>query len=345
MQPALPHAIVRGYFAGSRHMNSLHRRSLLALTAGLAAAPGSLHAQATWPDRPVRIICAFPGGSTPDLAARAIAPHLQQVLGQPVIVENRAGGGGHIGTEAVARATDGHTLGVTIGGPGSTAKILNPALGYDPATDLAPISLLARLPFVLVVHPSVPARNAAEFVAYAKANPGKISYASTGPGTLSHLVMEDLAASQGFEAVHVPYRAVGQAVLDLVAGRIQAFFAATGGVLGQVRDGSVRALAVTSAERFPALPEVPTMAEAGVPSDPAIAWIGLFAPAGFPADRIVRVAEETGKALAVPDQRRALETAGFTVVGSDTGTFRTLLASDIARWGGLIRRLGLKPES
>jgi len=307
-------------------MNSFHRRSLLALSAGLAASPGMARAQAAWPDRPVRIICAFPGGSTPDLAARAIAPHLQQVLGQPVIVENRAGGGGHIGTEAVARATDGHTLGVTIGGPGSTAKILNPALGYDPATDLAPISLLARLPFVLVVHPSVPARNAAE-------------------GTLSHLVMEDLAASQGFEAVHVPYRAVGQAVLDLVAGRIQAFFAATGGVLGQVRDGSVRALAVTSAERFPALPEVPTMAEAGVPSDPAIAWIGLFAPAGFPADRIARLAEETGKALAVPDQRRALETAGFTVVGSDTETFRALLTSDIARWGGLIRRLGLKPES
>ena len=326
-------------------MDIFHRRSLLALSAALAASPGLPRAQAAWPDRPVRIICAFPGGSTPDLAARAIAPHLQQVLGQPVIVENRAGGGGHIGTEAVARATDGHTLGVTIGGPGSTAKILNPALGYDPATDLAPISLLARLPFVLVVHPSVPARNAAEFVAFAKANPGKISYASTGPGTLSHLVMEDLAASQGFEVVHVPYRAVGQAMLDLVAGRIQAFFAATGGVLGQVRDGSVRALAVTSAERFPSLPDVPTMAEAGVPSDPAVAWIGLFAPAGFPADRIARLAEETGKALAVPDQRRALETAGFTVVGSDTETFRALLASDIARWGGLIRRLGLKPES
>ena len=321
------------------------RRSLLALSAGLVGAPQVLQAQGAWPDRPVRIICAFPGGSTPDLAARAIAPHLQQVLGQPVVVENRAGGGGHIGTEAIARANDGHTLGVTIGGPGSTAKILNPALGYDPATDLAPISLLARLPFVLVVHPSVPARNAAEFVAYAKANPGKISYASTGPGTLSHLVMEDLAASQGFDAVHVPDRAVGQAVLDLVAGRIHAFFAATGGVLGQVRDGSVRALAMTSAERFPALQEVPTMAEAGVPSDPAIAWIGLFAPAGFPPDRVARVADETGKAFSVPDQRRALETAGFTVVGSDTASFRTLLASDIARWGGIIRRLGLKPES
>jgi len=326
-------------------MHAFHRRSVLALSAGFVAAPSILRAQAAWPDRPVRIICAFPGGSTPDLAARAIAPHLQEVFGQPGVGENRGGGGRHIGTEAVARATDGHTLGVTIGGPGSTAKILNPALGYDPATDLAPISLLARLPFVLVVHPSVPARSAAEFVAYAKANPGKISYASTGPGTLSHLAMEDLAASQGFEAVHVPYRAVGQAVLDLVAGRIHAFFAATGGVLGQVRDGSVRALAMTSAERFPALPEVPTMAEAGVPSDPAIAWIGLFAPAGFPQDRIARVADETGKALAVPDQRRALETAGFTVVGSDTATFRALLASDIARWGGIIRRLGLKPES
>ncbi len=326
-------------------MLSFSRRALLALTPSFAAAPQCLRAQGVWPDRPVRIICAFPGGSTPDLAARAIAPHLQQVLGQPVVVENRAGGGGHIGTEAVARATDGHTLGVTIGGPGSTAKILNPALGYDPATDLAPISLLARLPFVLVVHPSVPARSAAEFVAYAKANPGKISYASTGPGTLSHLVMEDLAASQGFEAVHVPYRAVGQAVLDLVAGRIQAFFAATGGVLGQVREGSVRALAMTSAERFPALPDVPTMAEAGVPSDPAIAWIGLFAPAGFPTDRIARLADETGKALAVPDQRRALEAAGFTVVGSDTASFRGLLTSEIARWGGIIRRLGLKPES
>ena len=139
-------------------MHAFHRRSVLALSAGFVAAPSILRAQAAWPDRPVRIICAFPGGSTPDLAARAIAPHLQQVLGQPVVVENRAGGGGHIGTEAVARATDGHTLGVTIGGPGSTAKILNPALGYDPATDLAPISLLARLPFVLVVHPSVPAR-------------------------------------------------------------------------------------------------------------------------------------------------------------------------------------------
>lgn len=324
---------------------NITRRSLGAALPALSLLTGVARAQGSWPERPVRIIVAFPGGSTPDLAARAIAGHFQQVFGQPFVVENRAGGGGHIGTEAIARATDGHTIGVTIGGPGSTAKILNPALGYDPEKDLAPISLLARLPFVLVVHPSLPVRTAAEFVAYAKAHPGAISYASTGPGTLSHLVMEDLAATQGFQAVHVPYRSVGQAVLDLVAGRIQAFFAASGGVLGQVQAGEVRALAVTSPERFPALPDVPTMRESGVEAEPAVAWIGLFAPAGMPADRIARLAAEAGRALSRPEQREALERAGFVVVGSDPATFRALLASDIQRWGGLIRRLGLRPES
>jgi len=321
---------------------TLTRRGLAALPA--LVLPAAAGAQATWPDRPVRVIVAFPGGSTPDLAARAIQGHLSQALGQPVVVDNRAGGGGHIGTDALARATDGHTFGVTIGGPGSTAKILNPALGYDPVTDLLPVSLLARLPFVLVVHPSVPARSAAEFVAYAKANPGRISYASTGPGTLSHLAMEDLAAREGFEAVHVPYRAVGQAVLDLVAGRIHAFFAATGGVLPQIREGQVRALAVTSGERFPAIPDVPTMRESGVNAEPVIAWIGLFAPAGTPAERIARISAETGRALANPDQRRPLEAAGFIVVGSDPGALRALVASDVERWGAIIRRLGLRPE-
>lgn len=323
-------------------MALLTRRGLAALPA--LALPAAAGAQAAWPERPVRIIVAFPGGSTPDLAARAVQAHLAQALGQPVVVDNRPGGGGHLGTEAIARATDGHTFGVTIGGPGSTAKILNPALGYDPVTDLMPVSLLARLPFVLVVHPSVPARTAAEFVAHAKANPGRISYASTGPGTLSHLAMEDMAAREGFEAVHVPYRAVGQAVLDLVAGRIQAFFAASGGVLPQIREGQVRALAVTSGERFPAIPEVPTMRESGVNADPVVAWIGLFAPAGTPAERIARIAAETGRALAEPEQRRALEAAGFVVVGSAPEVLRAQVASDVERWGSIIRRLGLRPE-
>jgi len=313
----------------------------------LALAPGVSQAQAqpAWPDRPVRMIVAFPGGSTPDLAARAVSGHLAQALGQPVVVDNRAGGGGNIGTEAIVRATDGHTIGVTIGGPGSTAKVLNPALTYDPATDLTPISLLARLPFVLVVHPSVPAQTVQEFVAYARANPGRINYGSTGPGTLSHLVMEDFAASQRFAAVHVPYRAVAQAVLDLVAGRLHAFFAASGGVLGQVRDGSVRALAVTSGVRMSQLPEVPTLIEAGLASEPSIAWIGMFGPANMPADRVARLAAEARTGLAAPEQRRMLETAGFEPVGSTPAEFAALQRAEIARWGGLIRRLGIRPES
>jgi tripartite-type tricarboxylate transporter receptor subunit TctC len=321
----------------------LTRRGLGAATALLATADA--RAQPAWPDRPLRVIVAFPGGSTPDMAARVVAPHFQQVLGQPVVVDNRAGGGGNIGTEAIVRATDGHTVGVTIGGPGSTAKVLNPNLSFDPAIDLAPISLLARLPFVLAVHPAVPARTARELVDYARANPGALNYGSTGPGTLSHLATEDLAAREGFRAEHISYRAVAAAVLDLVAGRIQLFLAASGGVLGQVRDGSVRALAVTGPSRLGVLPDVPTLSEAGLRMDPVVAWIGLFGPAAMPADRIERLSREANVALNQPDNRRTLQAAGFEPVGSTPAEFAALQKAEIERWGGLIRRLGIRPES
>ena len=321
------------------------RRCLIAGATGLALLPGAARAQGAWPERPVRVIVAFPGGSTPDMAARAVTGHLAQTLGQPFVVDNRAGGGGAIGTEAIARANDGHTVGVTIGGPGSTAKVLNPALGYDPAVDLAPISLLARLPFVLVVHPSVPARTLKELMDHARANPGKLNYGSTGPGTLSHLATEDLAAAERFEAVHVSYRGVAQAVLDVVAGRLQMFFAPLAGVAGQVRDGGLRAIAVTGATRIPQLPDVPTMREAGATGEPVVAWIGMFGPAAMPADRIARLSAECRVALSNPDQRRVLEAAGFEPVGSSPADFAALQKAEIERWGGLIRRLGIRPES
>ncbi len=321
----------------------LTRRGLLAASATLAAAPAG--AQANWPERPVRVIVAFPGGSTPDIAARTVTGHFAQVFGQPFVVENRTGGGGNIGTEAIARATDGHTIGVTIGGPGSTAKVLNPNLSYDPATDLAPVSLLARLPFVLAVHPSLPVRSVAEFFDYARSNPGKISYGSTGPGTLSHLLMEDLAARMRFEAVHVAYRGVGPAVVDLVAGRLQAFFAAPAGVLSQIRDGALRGIAVTGPARMPQLPDLPTLREAGAPGEPVVAWIGLFGPASMPAERVARLSREAHAALNVPEQRRILENAGFEPVGSTPAEFAALQRAEIERWGGLIRRLDIKPES
>jgi tripartite-type tricarboxylate transporter receptor subunit TctC len=323
---------------------TLTRRGVLG-AATLATLPGPLAAQPAWPDRPVRVIVAFPGGSTPDMAARAVTPHLQLVFGQPFVVDNRAGGGGNIGTEAIARATDGHTLGVTIGGPGSTAKVLNPNLSYDPATDLSTISLLARLPFVLAVHPSVPANSVAELIAYAKANPGKLNYGSTGPGTLSHLATEDMARLAGFQAEHVSYRSVAQAVLDLVAGRLQMFLAAPAGVLAQVEDGRLRALAVTGPDRMAQLPNVPTLREAGVAMDPVVAWIGLFGPANFPAERAARIARECHVALNQPEQRRTLEAAGFQPVGSTPAEFAALQTAEIERWGGLIRRLGIRPES
>jgi len=316
-----------------------------AFGAALAALPVAASAQPAWPDRPVRIIVAFPGGSTPDMAARVVSQHLGTVFAQPIVVDNRAGGGGNIGTEAIARATDGHTIGVTIGGPGSTAKVLNPSLTYDPATDLTPISLLARLPFVLAVHPSVPATNVRELVAHAKAHPGTLNFGSTGPGTLSHLATEDMMAREGFRAEHISYRGVAPAVLDLVAGRLQFFFAPLAGVAEHVRAGTLRALAVTGPDRMAQLPDVPTLQQAGLSMEPVVAWIGMFGPAGMQADRVARLAREANAAMNNPEQRRVLEAAGFVPVGSSPADFAALQKAEIERWGGLIRRLGIRPES
>ena len=329
------------------------RRALAALplttAAAIVAMPGRRHAFAqaaasSWPDRPVRVVIAFPPGSTPDIAGRAVAQHFAQVFGQPFVPENRAGAGGAICTEAVAKATDGHTLGISIGGPASTAKILNPNLGYDPATDLVPVSLLARLPFVLAVHPSIPARDVAELIAHAKANPGKLNYGSVGAGTLGHLLVAEMAARHGLDMVHVPFRSVPQGVTELVAGRIQVMAAASGAVLGQVREGAVRALGISSDGRFPAAPEIPTLAEQGEGRG-AYGWIALFAPPGTPAPRVRRLAEKAGRALSVPETARALQAAGFELVGSDPDTLRAFVAEEIARWGPLIQRLGIRPES
>jgi tripartite-type tricarboxylate transporter receptor subunit TctC len=320
----------------------LTRRGLVAAAATLAATPAV--AQPTWPDRPVRVIVAFPGGSTPDIAARAVASHFQQAFGQPFVVENRAGAGGAIGTDAVAKATDGYTLGVSIGGPASTARILNPQLAYDPATDLMPVSLLARLPFVIAVHPSVPSRNLAELVAHAKANPGRLNYGSVGAGTLGHLVTAEFVSRHGLEMTHVPFRSVPQSVTELVAGRIQLMAAASGAVLGQVREGTVRALAITSEGRFPQAPDIQTTGEAGE-GQPAYGWIGLFAPPGTPSDRVQRLAAEAARGLAVPQTAQTMTAAGFEVVGSQPDALRRLVADEIGRWGPLIQRLGIRPES
>ncbi len=317
------------------------RRAVLALP--VLATPAL--AQPAWPDRPVRVIVSFPGGSTPDIAARAVATHFQQVLGQPFVIDNRAGGGGTIGAEAAARATDGHTLGVTIGGPGSIAKILNPALGYDPVTDLQPVSLLARMPFVLAVNPNVPVRNVAELIAYARANPGKLNYGSVGAGSTGHMLVAEMAARLGLDMTHVPFRSVPQSVTEIVAGRIELMAAAAGSVLGQVRGGQVRALAVSGDARMAQLPDVPLLTEAGEPGGGIYAWIGLFAPTNMPADRVARLSQEAGRALSNPETGRTLEAAGFEPLGTPPAVLRALIQSEVAHWGPIIRRLNIRPES
>lgn len=313
------------------------RRALLALPALATPAFGQ-----AWPERPVRIIVGFPGGSTPDIVARALAAHLQAVLGQPVVIDNRAGAGGTIGAEATARATDGHTLGVTIGGPGSIAKILNPQLAYDPTTDLAPVSLLARMPFVLAVNPGVPARSVEELVAHARANPGKLNYGSVGAGSTGHLLVAEMAARLGLDMTHVPFRSVPQSVTEIVAGRIDLMAAAAGSVLGQVRSGGVRALAVSGDAPMAQLPDVPVL---GQPGGGIYAWMGLFAPANTPPERIARISAEAGRALSNPETGRTLEAAGFEPLGTPAAVLAELIRAEVAHWGPVIRRLNIRPES
>jgi len=302
-------------------------------------------AQPAWPERPLRLIVPFPPGSTPDTMGRALALALAPRFGQPCVVENRPGAGGNIGTDLVAKATDGHTIGVTINGPLTTAPSLYPALPYTPLNDLALVSLLARGAQLLVVHPEVPAPHLAGFVAYAAANPGKLAFGSVGSGSGSHLAMVDLAARAGLDLLHVPYRGFPQAVIDLIAGRIQALVLIAAGILPQLRAGQVRALATTGTERLAQAPDVPTLAEAGFPYAESYAWNGLIAPAAMPAERVARLATMAQEGLREPAIRAPLEAAGFSVVAGEPAEFRRFVEIETQRWGGLIRRLGIMPEA
>lgn len=319
-------------------MWQLDRRALLL---GLAAAPAAVRAQDAWPGGPVRMIVPFPGGSTPDLVARVVAGHFETVFGRPFVPDNRPGAGGTTGTGLVAAAADGLTMGVTINGPITTAEALYPSLRYDPARDLALISLLVRMPQLLVVHPGIPAEDLDGFIAHAKARPGAMSYGSVGPGSAGHLGMEDVKARAGIELVHVAYKGFPEATLDLISGRIQAMMVTVSAVLPQIQAGKARALAVTADARIPQLTAVPTMAEARMPDSTSYAWIGLIAPSATPAERVERLAAEARTALTEPASRARLEKAGFEIVASTPAEFASFAAVETARWSGVVRRLGI----
>lgn len=314
------------------------------VTAAACGLIGQASAQG-FPNRTVKVVVSFPPGTTPDTVARVLAPKLQEALGQPVIVENRAGAGGNVAADAVAKsAPDGYTLLVSTNAAVATNKILYDNLPYDPERDLAPISLLASAPQILVVNPSVPAVNFKEFMEHVRSNPGRLSYATTGSGSAAHLTMELLKSNANIFLVHIPYRGFPQAVTDMLGGNIQAMFAIAPGVLPHIRAGRLKGLALTALKRSERASEIPSVSELGYPQLESLAWIGLLAPAKTPQDIIDRLSLETQRILRDEQARRTLSNLGFDVVGNSAEAFRTFQHAEIEKWGKVIRATGAKPD-
>lgn len=312
-------------------------RGLLLAWAFLAVAA---HAQ-PYPSRPVHLVVPTPPGSTPDIVARTLATRLQGAFAQPFVVENRAGAGGNIAAEAVAKAApDGYTLLVGINGPVATNKYLYRSLPYDPERDFTPISLLASAPQMLVVAPELKVDSFRAFIDYARANPGRMSYASVGSGSASHLTMELLKTEAKIHAVHIPYRGFPPAVTDMLAGNIQAMFAIIPGVLPHVKAGKMKALAVTALKRSDLAPDVPSVQELGYPQLESLAWIGLLAPAGTPPEVLSRLSTETVRGMTAADVRDLLGKQGFDVVASSPADFQRWIAGESAKWARVIHASG-----
>lgn len=302
----------------------------------LPLATGVATAQA-WPTKPIRIIVPYGTGGTADILARAVSPKAGELLGQPLIVENRPGAGGNLGAEVVARsAPDGYTLLFTATGLAS-ARSLYKRLGFDPAADFAAVVQVASIPNILVVHPSVPAANVRELVAHAKANPGKLSFASAGVGTSNHLAAELFKVTAGVDILHVPYKSAGQAMPELVSGQVQMIVDIMPSTLPQVKNGRLRALAVTSPKRSPALPELPTVAESGLPDYQFTAWLGLFAPAQVPADVVWRVNSAFLAALQAPDMKDKLAQQGAEVAANTPQEFAAFFRGESEKWLRVVR--------
>ena len=317
-----------------------------ALTLALLALPTtSRDAAAAYPDRVVRLIVAFPPAGTNDIIARLLAPHLSALWHQPVIVENRAGAGGTIGTDLVARAEpDGYTLLVTPPTPITTSPKLYANLPYDPRTAFAPITIVSLAPNILLVNPKTGAPSVAALVAAAQAAPGKLTYASQGRGTTSHLSGALFATEGHLALVHVPYKGSGPAVNDLLAGRVDMMFDAIGNSLGHVRGGALRALAVASAHRTAALPDVPTMAESGFSNFRSVVWYAVVAPAGTPAAVRATIATAIGSTLKQPEVAARLNALANEPVGNAPDAAAAFIRDETVRWMRVVEAAGITPE-
>jgi len=326
--------------------SSARRRQLLqtavaGLIASLAGATPAI-AQDPWPSKPIRLVVPFPPGSSPDIIARVIAEPLREALGQPVVVDNRAGAGGNIGTAAVAKAEpDGYTVLFTINGPLVTAPALYRKLGYAPLKDLAPVTLVATSPNVLVVDPALKVDTTGAFIAQARQSPGKLNYGSVGAGSSAHLAMELLKSRENLDILHVPYPGFPQVITAMLGGFVQAGFMVPAIAMPQVRTGQVKALAVTSLQRSPSLPDIPTMAEQGLAGFEVISWQAVLVPTGTPPAIVERLNTEIVKAIGSKTVQDRLASQYFTPVGSSPAELTARIVAETKTLGAVIERLKL----
>jgi tripartite-type tricarboxylate transporter receptor subunit TctC len=321
------------------------RLIVLFVASVLAVLPAAAQVSQKWPERPIRFIVPFQPGSSSDTVARVVGQKLSERLGQQLVIENRVGASGNIGTEAVARAEpDGYTIGLANTSTHVIAASLSSNLTYDPVKDFAPVAMLGSSPFILSVYTGLAAKNIPELIALAKSKPRALSYASAGPATSAHLsgaLFEKLAQVQ---LVHVPYRGSGQSVLDLVEGRVDMQFGTIPPTLALVRDGRVRALAVTGEKRSAVLPDVPTIAESGVAGYESTLWQAVVVPAATSPAIIRRLNEEIVAALASPDVKATLEKQGIELEPSTPAQLAARIRSDLGKWGDVIRGAGIKTQ-
>src|SRR3954466_5233372 len=320
---------------------TITRRTALASLASLAAAPALAQ---TYPQRPISLIVPWAAGGSTDILARIIGQHLHQSMGQPVIIENRTGASGNIGTLAAARAApDGYTLLFNTMSVHTMNHALFATMPFDGVKDFSPITLLAYVTNTMVVHPSVPANTVAEFIAYAKANPGKIAYASSGPGSANHLCAALLEKMAGIEMLHVPYRGGAPAVADTVAGQCQLFFTAGTQSLEHVKAGRLKLLGLTEAKRWPFLPDVPIVAET-VPGYEMTVWYGAFGPAGMPGEIVARLNSEIARALFLPEVKKRMDDIAVEVASSSPEELGERMRRDADKWGAIIKSIGITPQ-
>jgi tripartite-type tricarboxylate transporter receptor subunit TctC len=318
-----------------------HFAFALAAAGALGLSPFAVQAQAAFPSKALTIVVPFSAGGTTDILARVVGQYMSKDLGQPVIIDNRAGAGGNIGAQMVARAApDGYTLLMGTVGTHAINQSLYKKMPFDPIKDFAPITRVALVPNLLVANPGQPYKNVKELIAYAKANPGKVTFASSGSGTSIHLSGEMFSQMAGVEMQHIPYKGSAPALTDLLGGQTAIMFDNMPSVIGHVKAGKLRPLAVTTPQRSPALPDVPTIAEAGVPGYSATSWFGLLAPANTPAPVIAKLNASILKALADPEVKKKMAEQGAEPHGEKPEQFAEFIRSETAKWGQTVKKSG-----